>query len=167
MIHIYTGEGKGKTTAALGLALRVAGRGKRVVILQFMKGRDTGEIHSLKFIPNITVLRNKEDYGFFRDMDEGTRIKIIGDNNRNLTEALALPCELLVLDEVLSAYNLGAVDRELIDELVFKTGEKPELVLTGRDPPPHLVEAADYVSEIRKIKHPYDRGVQARKGIEY
>jgi cob(I)alamin adenosyltransferase len=167
MIHIYTGDGKGKTTAALGLALRAAGSGKRVVILQFMKGRDTGEIHSLKFVPNITVLRNKKDYGFFRNLGEDARREMADDNNSNLKEALALPCDLLVMDEVLSAYNLGAVDRDMIDELVFKTGEKPELVLTGRDPPPRLVEAADYVSDIRKIKHPYDLGVKAREGIEY
>jgi cob(I)alamin adenosyltransferase len=167
MIHIYTGDGKGKTTAALGLAIRAAGRGKTVVIVQFMKGRDTGELHSLEHIPGITVLRFGQNYGFFHTADEEKRLKMINDNNRNLKEALSIPCELLVLDEVFSAYSLEAVDRTMVDDLVLGKQDKPELVLTGREPPQHIIDAADYVSEIRKVNHPYDLGVKAREGIEY
>jgi cob(I)alamin adenosyltransferase len=167
MIHVYTGDGKGKTTAALGLALRAAGRGKKVVIVQFMKGADTGELHSLSLVPGVTVLRNKKHYGFFNRVGAETQSHIIGDNISSLEEALALPCDLLVLDEVFSAYSAGALDRKAIDSLVLGKNENRELVLTGRNPPQHIIDAADYVSEIRKIKHPYDRGIKAREGIEY
>ncbi|GHV80537.1 cob(I)alamin adenosyltransferase [Spirochaetia bacterium] len=167
MIHIYSGDGKGKTTAAMGLAIRAAGRGKKVVIVQFMKGQDTGELRSLDRIPGITVLRYKQNYGFFHTADEEKRLKMIAANNSNLKEALAIPGDLLVLDEVFSAYALGAVDRGMIDDLVLGKQDKPELVLTGREPPQHIIDAADYVSEIRKVKHPYDQGVNAREGIEY
>jgi cob(I)alamin adenosyltransferase len=167
MIHIYTGDGKGKTTAALGLAIRAAGRGKKVVIVQFMKGGDTGELHSLALAPDITVLRNKKKYGFFNSVDAQTQSQIREDNNSNLAEALDLPCDLLILDEVFAAYSLGALDRDMLDGLVLDKTETRELVLTGRNPPQHIIDAADYVSEIRKIKHPYDLGVKAREGIEY
>ena len=167
MIHIYTGDGKGKTTAALGLALRAAGRGKKVVIVQFMKGADTGELRSLSLLPGVTVLRNKKHYGFFNRVCAETQSLIIEDNTSSLEEALGLPWDLLILDEVVSAYSAGALDRKAIDSLVLEKNENRELVLTGRNPPQHIVDAADYVSEIRNIKHPYDRGVQAREGIEY
>jgi cob(I)alamin adenosyltransferase len=167
MIHIYTGDGKGKTTAAMGLAIRAAGRGKKVVIAQFMKGADTGELHSLALLPGLVVLRNKKRYGFFNRVDAETQSQIAADNNSSLVEALGLPCDLLVLDEVFSAYSLGALDRKTIDDLVAEKNEKRELVLTGRNAPQHIIDAADYVSEIRKVKHPYDRGVAAREGIEY
>jgi cob(I)alamin adenosyltransferase len=167
MIHIYTGEGKGKTTASMGLALRAAGCGKRVVIVQFMKGRDSGEIGALRSLENVTVFRNTRDYGFFSRTDGESRRKMIAENNENLHAALALPFDLLVLDEALAAYNLGALDRECVDGLLASGGGDGEIVLTGRDAPPHFIEAADYVSEIRKIKHPFDRGIKARKGVEF
>jgi cob(I)alamin adenosyltransferase len=167
MIHIYTGDGKGKTTAAMGLAIRAAGRGKKVVIVQFMKGADTGELYSLSLLPNITVLRYKKSHGFFNRVDAETQLRMTEDNNSSLAEALNIPWDMLVLDEVFSAYALGALDKKIIDDLVFnQTGER-ELVLTGRKAPQHIIDAADYVSEIRKIKHPYDLGVKAREGIEY
>jgi cob(I)alamin adenosyltransferase len=170
MIHIYTGDGKGKTTAALGLALRAAGRGKKVVIVQFMKGSDTGELHSLAQL-GIPVLRNRRDYGFFSQISEPEREKIISENNENLNEALNLnpPWELLILDEALIAYTWGALNRGIIDELVQHEAHNPErdLVLTGRNADPGLLASADYVSELRKIKHPYDSGIKAREGIEY
>jgi cob(I)alamin adenosyltransferase len=167
MIHVYTGDGKGKTTAALGLAIRAAGRGKKVVIVQFMKGADTGELRSLSLLPNITVLRYKKSLGFFNSADAEARRQMIEDNNSSLAEALNMPWDMLVLDEVFSAYALKALDTKTIDDLVFnQTGER-ELVLTGRNAPQRFIDAADYVSEIRKIKHPYDLGVKAREGIEY
>jgi cob(I)alamin adenosyltransferase len=167
MIHVYAGDGKGKTTAALGLAIRAAGRGKKVVIVQFMKGADTGELRSLSLVPGVTVLRNKKHYGFFNRVGAEAQSHIIDDNNSSLVEALALPWDMLVLDEVFAAYSMGALDRKAIDSLVAEKNEGRELVLTGRNPPQHIIDAADYVSEIRKIKHPYDLGVKAREGIEY
>jgi cob(I)alamin adenosyltransferase len=154
MIHVYTGDGKGKTTAALGLALRAAGRGKKVVIVQFMKGADTGELHSIALVPGVTVLRNRKHYGFFNRSGTETQSQIIEDNNSSLAEALGLSWDMLVLDEVFFAYSSGALDRKTIDSLVLEKNENRELVLTGRNPPQHIIDAADYVSEIRKIKHP-------------
>jgi cob(I)alamin adenosyltransferase len=167
MIHIYTGEGKGKSTAAVGLAVRAAGRGKQVVIVQFLKGSETGELAALKHIPCITVLRNTRNYGFFHTATVENRAAMYGENNENLKTALAIPCDLLILDEVCAAYNLGAIDRAPIDALVLNPAQKRELVLTGRDAPEHFCKVADYVSEIHKVKHPFDAGIAAREGIEY
>jgi len=167
MIHIYTGDGKGKTTAAIGLAIRAAGRGKKVVIVQFLKGKDTGELHSLSLIPNITVIRNSEAKGFFHTVSPDIRIKITEENNDNIWKALALPYDLIVLDEVCAAYDLEAVDRKTVDDLLCGFSSDKELVLTGRNPPQHFCGAADYISEIHSVKHPYNRGVPAREGIEY
>jgi cob(I)alamin adenosyltransferase len=167
MIHIYTGEGKGKSTAAVGLAVRAAGREKRVVIVQFLKGSETGELAALKHIPRITLLRNTRNYGFFHTASEENRAAMCVENNANLQAALEMPCDLLILDEVCAAYRLGAIDRAAIDALVLNPAQNRELVLTGRDAPEHFRKAADYVSEIRKVKHPFDAGIAAREGIEY
>jgi len=167
LIQLYTGEGKGKTTAAMGLAIRAAGRGRKVVIVQFLKGTDTGELHSLALIPNITVLRNLECTGFFHTAPPEIRLKITKENNENLRKALALSCDLILLDEVCAAYDLEAVDRKAVDDLLRGFSLEKELVLTGRNPPRHFCDAADYISEIYSVKHPFDRGVQAREGIEY
>ena len=167
MIHLYTGEGKGKTTAAIGLAIRAAGRGKKVVIVQFLKGRDTGELHSLGFIPDVTIIRNTEAKGFFHTVPPETRQKITEENNENLRKALALPYDLIVLDEICAAYDLEAIDRKAVDDLLNSFSPEKELVLTGRNPPRHFCDAANYISEIHSVKHPYDRGIPAREGIEY
>lgn len=171
LIHIYTGDGKGKTTAAMGLALRAAGRGKRVVIVQFLKGRNSGEVYALNRIAEITLLRNKRDYGFFKFLKEEERALMASEHNANLKQALQLvesgQCDLLILDEAIAAYNLGALDKTLVDGLLCDKKEALELVLTGRDAPARFLEAADYVSHIQKIRHPFDQGVGAREGIEF
>ena len=167
MIHLYTGEGKGKTTAAIGLAIRAAGYGKKIVIVQFLKGRDSGELRSLGLIPNITVIRNRGNYGFFRNIPQDLRQKITKENNENLEAALALPHDLLVLDEVCAAYGIEAVDRKAVDDLLCSFPSEKELVLTGRNPPQHFRDAADYISDIHNEKHPFEQGVPAREGIEY
>jgi len=151
----------------MGLAIRAAGRGKKVVIVQFLKGTDTGELHSLNLIPNITVIRNTEAKGFFHTASPEIRLKITEENNENLKTALTLPYDLIVLDEICAAYDLEAVDRKTVDDLLRGFSPEKELVLTGRNPPGHFCDAADYISEIHSVKHPFDRGVQAREGIEY
>jgi cob(I)alamin adenosyltransferase len=171
LTHIYTGDGKGKTTAALGLALRFSGYGKNVIIVQFGKGSFTGELVSLAKIPNIRVLRNSRDFGFWRGMSELEKMKLCDENNANLNTALLLSksgdCSLLILDEILSAYENGAVDREVIDDLLINKPSETELVLTGRSAPQSFIDRADYVSEIKCLRHPYERGITAREGIEY
>jgi ATP:corrinoid adenosyltransferase len=170
MIHIYTGDGKGKTTASLGLVLRAYGSGRCAFVVQFLKGRDSAEIEVLERL-GIKVLRNSTDYGFFPLTTDEKKAAMLRENNENLNIVAKLvrtgECDFLILDEVISAYNLGALDRKLVDELIEIRRDNFELVLTGREPPGHFVEKADYVSEIKKIKHPYDSGVKAREGIEF
>lgn len=170
LIHLYTGEGKGKTTAALGLTLRACGAGCKVVILQFMKGRETSEVASLALLPTVTVLRNAGAMGFWTYMDDEKKAARRAEHNENLRQALWLvdedQCDLLVLDEVVSAYNCGALDCALIDDLIKNKPPQLELVLTGRSPAAVFTENADYITEMKKVRHPFDRGIEARRGIE-
>lgn len=170
LVHIYCGDGKGKTTAALGLAMRAAGRGFKVLLVQFMKSQDTGELKTLKKIPEVTVLRSKEKIGFSFTMtdEQKKRCKQIHDDvwQRGLEICETEQIDLLVLDEIISAYNTGLVDQAGILSFLRAKPDHLEIVLTGRDPADELLEIADYVSEIKKIKHPFDKGIQARIGIE-
>jgi cob(I)alamin adenosyltransferase len=169
-VHLYTGDGKGKTTAALGLLLRAHGRGLRVALAQFLKGSETGELKALEKL-GVAVLRNSRDYGFWHNASEQEREEIRRENSANLAEAARLAeaglCDLLVLDEICAAYRLGAVDTGLADRLILEKPEPLELVLTGRDAPLFFIKAADYITELVKRKHPYDNGVGAREGIEF
>lgn len=171
LIHLYSGDGKGKTTAALGLALRFAGHNGKAIIVQLSKGRDTGELHSLAHIPEIEVLRCSRDYGFWKSMSEAERAACRMENDVNLTKAVKAAesgaCGLLIIDEATSAYENGAVDRAVIDKLLSDKPRELELVLTGRNPTKAMLSAADYISEIRSVRHPYERGVDAREGIEF
>ncbi len=170
LIHVYCGDGKGKTTAAIGLAVRAAGSGMKVVILQFLKGRRVSELNSLKLIPGITILRNEKDLGFFNAMTEEDKLQAMSYHNENLQKVLQLvenmECDMLILDEICAAYRLGMVDKQIINQLIINKREALELVLTGREPDELFLKYADYVSEIKKIKHPYDKKINARVGIE-
>ena len=170
MIHVYCGDGKGKTTAAVGLAVRHAGCGGRVLFVQFMKCPPTGEIPCLEELPGITVLRNTCHHGFSFAMTEEERASVRQNHDQNLEKARQAvkdgACTLLVLDEAASAYELELLDREALQALVREIGGV-ELVLTGRNPAPFMLDAADYVTEMKALKHPYSRGISARKGVEY
>lgn len=170
LTHLYTGDGKGKTTAALGLALRFAGHKKSVIIVQLSKGRDSGELHSLKNIPQITVLRNSRDFGFWKTMTDEQKAACLAENNANLSQAQKAvkdgKCDLLVLDEVTSAWDNSAADRSLIMKLITEKAPPLELVLTGRNAPDFMLSAADYISEIKCLRHPYEKGIPAREGAE-
>ena len=171
LIHLYTGEGKGKTTAALGLLLRANGCGMRTVLAQFLKGRETGEIKALESLKNVVVMRHTQELGFLSSANEQTIEEIISQNNANLTKVFRLIddglCDMLVLDEICAAYTNSALDTEMVDRLIMEKPFSLELVLTGRNAPQHFIENADYVTEFVKHKHPYDDGISARKGIEY
>lgn len=170
LIHVYCGDGKGKTTASVGLAVRAAGSGMQVVLLQFLKGRHVSELYSLKLLPNITVIRNDKDFCFYNTMKEQDKEDITKLHNENLKKAVNLVkegrCDMLILDEITAAYKYQLVDRAEIDNLILNKKTELELVLTGREPVPLFLEKADYVSEVKKIKHPYDKNIKARKGIE-
>ncbi len=170
LIHLYCGEGKGKTTAALGLTVRALGSGFRVVFVQFLKNQATGELSVLDGLPDVTVIRGKEGNGFSFTMTEEEKEKTRLLHTENLKKAIALAasgnCDMLVLDEAVGAYNRDLIERPLLEGFVRNKPEHLELVMTGRNPARWMIDCADYVSEIGKIKHPYDRGIPARTGIE-
>jgi cob(I)alamin adenosyltransferase len=168
--HLYYGTGKGKTTAALGLALRASGSGMRVHIVQFLKGTDTGELHSLERLENVTVSRCDRNYGFSFKMTEKDKSEITSCHNSNLKAAAEMvnscKVDMLILDEVVDAYNSNLIDRNAVISLI--SGEpKVEIVMTGHDPEQIFIDCADYVSEIKVVKHPFEKGISSRKGIEY
>jgi cob(I)alamin adenosyltransferase len=171
LIHLYYGYGKGKTTAALGLAMRAAGSGKSVVIVQFLKDTNTSELKSFSRVPEITLLRGTAAKVFVRDMTPEQLEETKKLQEANLREAIGYVesgnCDLLILDEALDAYQLGLLDPELFWDAILRKPEALEVVVTGHRPDERLVEAADYVTEMVKIKHPYDKGVFARKGVEF
>lgn len=169
MVHIYCGDGKGKTTAAMGLALRMAGAGKQVLIGQFFKDGSSGEIRVLQTVPGVETLHCKTVPGRYAHMTEAQRETARQDYSRYLLELLEKGREkdLLVLDEVISALNRGIVPMEPVAEFLKAWGQEKEIVLTGRDPAQTLLECADYVTEMKKQKHPFDRGIRARKGVEF
>lgn len=169
LIHIYAGNGKGKTTAAVGLCVRAAGRGKRIIFAQFLKTQDTGEINSFEKL-GVTVVRSTLSLGFTNTMDAEAK-KLCADEQKKIVKEIRelLSCQaadLLVLDEVLDAVNINMLDEEELRSLIEGKPAELEIVLTGRNPAPWLAGAADYFSDVRKVKHPYDRGIKARTGIE-
>ena len=170
LIHIYCGDGKGKTTAAVGLAVRCAGRGNKVLLVQFLKSRDSGELYSLAKLPDIEVMRGKESKKFTFQMNEEEKHVLLIEHNKMFEQVLAKikngGYSLLILDEVIGALNAKVFEMPKLIEFLRHKPENLEVVLTGRNPAPELVEIADYVSEMRKVKHPMDRGIMAREGIE-
>ena len=170
LIHIYCGDGKGKTTAAVGLAVRCAGRGNKVLLVQFLKSRDSGELYSLAKLPDIEVMRGKESKKFTFQMNEEEKHALLIEHNKMFEQVLAKVknggYSLLILDEVIGALNAKVFEMPKLIEFLRHKPENLEVVLTGRNPAPELVEIADYVSEMRKVKHPMDKGIMAREGIE-
>ena len=166
-IQLYTGNGKGKTTAAFGLALRAVGAGKRVFIAQFVKGMHYSEIDSIKRFPEIEL----KQYGLdcfivnepTQDDIDAARVgleevsRIIEDNSVNM----------LILDEICIALHYHLFEIAEVIELLKNKPAEMEIVLTGRYAPPELYEIADLVTEMTEIKHYYNQGVEARKGIEF
>ncbi|MDR2445499.1 MAG: cob(I)yrinic acid a,c-diamide adenosyltransferase [Spirochaetaceae bacterium] len=169
MIHVYTGDGKGKTTAAVGLAVRAAGSGRKVVFAQFIKSMPSGELVPLEKL-GVTVIRSRTRFGFTFQMDAATKELCGNEQRRILDDAASAVREqgiaLLVLDEVLDALGAAMLDEDILRDLIRTLSQDCELVLTGRPVPDWLAEAADYHSHVKKIKHPFDRGVKARDGIE-
>jgi cob(I)alamin adenosyltransferase len=168
-VQVYTGDGKGKTTAALGLALRAWGHGARVLVIQFMKGRiNYGELEATRKLEGFDV----EQYGreTFVDRDEPAPedVALAAEALARARQVVAAnEYDLVVLDEVNVAVDYGLVKTEDISDLIANKPAEMELVLTGRGAPAEFVEAADLVSDVREIKHHYRAGVPARKGIEF
>lgn len=172
LVHIYTGDGKGKTTAALGLGVRACGRSMKVIMVQFLKGMPTGEMYSLKALePNFTLYRGTDTKKFIYEMDEKERTQTVAEQHAIFEYAADAAnsgkCDLLILDEALGAISSGMLDKETVIEFIKNKPEKLELVLTGRGATPELIGLADYVSEIKAVKHPAEKGISGRKGIEF
>mgnify|MGYP001095596668 FL=1 len=170
LVHIYTGNGKGKTTAALGLSLRAVGRGLKVCFIQFLKGRmklGDGAFLALKRIRN------------FEHASYGTGKFVIGKpSRRDFQEAsrafehakdaiMKGKYEVVVLDEITHAVNLGLIDIDEVIKLIQRKPSMVEIVLTGRAADKRLIDIADLVTEMREVKHPFSHGVRAREGIEF
>ena len=166
-VQVYTGDGKGKTTAALGLALRAVGAGLKVYIAQFVKGMKYSELDAMKKLSDsITIKQYGRDCFIYRDPEK----EDIQAAQEGLKEVWEIMCsgeyQMIILDEanIATYYNLFSVD-DLLDFIRAKP-EEVELVITGRKADPRIIEEADLVTEMREIKHYYQKGVQAREGIE-
>ncbi|WP_432631113.1 cob(I)yrinic acid a,c-diamide adenosyltransferase [Brotaphodocola sp.] len=170
-VHIYCGDGKGKTSSAVGLAVRASGRGKKVLIVRFLKTEDSGEVEVLRKIPGITVTPCDRTFGFVFRMNEEQKREAGAYFQSRFETAVKTAVEdgvdLLVLDEILASCNYGMVREDDVAEFLKNRPEEMEVVLTGRDPSDRLIALADYVSEIKMVKHPYTQGIGAREGIEY
>ncbi|WP_294499356.1 cob(I)yrinic acid a,c-diamide adenosyltransferase [uncultured Gemmiger sp.] len=166
LVHLYCGDGKGKTTAAMGLALRALGAGLRVTIVQFLKDGQSAELAPLRAL-GAAVYAGEPGMKFVFQMTEAEKAAARAEQNALLRAALAEPCDLLVLDEACAAAALGMVEEPLLKTAVLDRPAGREVCLTGRDPAPWLTAAADYITEMQCVRHPYDRGVPARRGIEF
>ena len=167
MIQVYTGNGKGKTTAAIGLALRAAGAGLDVYIAQFIKGRYCSEHKALKKIKNIKIEQFGRDC-FIRGKPQQTDKELIRKGWEKVKKVInGGKCHLIILDEINVVLKLKLLSVRDVLFLIKRTPDCIELVFTGRDAPTQLIKHADLVSRINEVKHYYGRGFKARKGIEF
>lgn len=165
---LFTGDGKGKTTAAVGAAVRAAGHGAEVLIIQFMKGRLYGELAAVEKIENLTIEQHGRDEFVDPKDPEKIDIELAEKGWARAQEAVASdPPSLLVLDEINVAVSFGLIPLESVLRFVQDRPDGMDLILTGRYAAPELIGIADTVTEMKEIKHHYNAGVQMRKGIEY
>lgn len=170
LIQVYTGNGKGKTTAALGLALRSIGHGYKVFMLQFMKGNENyGEIIAAgKYLPNLTIVQSGLKTFVSKENPAKADINMALDGLELARKAiLENDYDMVILDEINVALGFKLISLEDVMELIKCKPPRMELVLTGRYAPKEIMDLSDLVSEVTLVKHPYYQGVEARKGIEY
>ncbi|MDD2361402.1 MAG: cob(I)yrinic acid a,c-diamide adenosyltransferase [Oscillospiraceae bacterium] len=168
LIHLYCGDGKGKTTAAMGLCLRAAGQGLSVGIAQFLKPGNSGELNILEHIPNVVIYPFIKSVKFTVAMTDEERNQASEFYTALFTEIKksAVNLDVLLLDEVVSAVTEKILDAELLYDFLQNRPQGLEVIITGRNPPDRLMDMADYISEIKMIRHPYEKGIKARPGIE-
>ncbi len=167
LVLVHTGDGKGKTTAALGLALRAAGHGMTVHVVQFIKGsREAGELAALARIPEITVERAGEGFTWEVRSDARQR-ELAAWGLERARAALASGVDLLVLDEINVVLAKGFLPVAALLDLLDSRDPEVHVCCTGRRAPPELVEAADLVTEMRLVRHPFRQGVRAQPGVEF
>jgi len=172
LVQVYTGNGKGKTTAALGAALRAVGQGWRVVFIQFVKGAHRGGEHrAAKGIPGLKIVQLSKKSAI---INEGGRIHFVLDRDEAqksfeyARQAInSAQYDMVVLDEIYNAVANNLVDIEQLLDLIATKPPQVELILTGRAAPPEVIEVADLVTEMKLVKHHFQKGVKARRGIEF
>jgi len=172
LVQVYTGDGKGKTTAALGLALRALGRGLKVVVVEFMKESPmgTGELETAeRLAPDLVV--KQFDGNFLGGVAPEKFKEVKGSVEKGFEFVREImtkhACDILVLDEISHVMNFGVMDVKEVLKLIDEKSEDMELILTGRDMPKEILDRADLITEMRRVKHPFEKGVVARRGIEY
>ena len=172
LIQVYTGKGKGKTTAALGLGLRAVGQGYRVLMVQFIKGKwFYGELESLKkLFPQFEIVQMGKGI-----VQKGKGLRDVDDEDRELAMQALSFCEeqmfsgkydVVILDEINNSLAKGYIPITRVIDLLNKKPPKVEVILTGRNAPEEIVKRADLVTEMHAVRHPFDKGIKARKGIE-
>lgn len=172
LVQVYFGNGKGKTTAAIGQGIRAAGRGIKVIMIQFLKGGVSGELNTLaKLEPDFKVFRFEKERDFYYSLSETEKDELKMEIVNALKFAKKVldtkECDLLILDEILGVVENGIISEGELKTFINSKPKNVELILTGRKLPDSLVEDIDYLSEIIQIKHPYEEGINAREGIEF
>ena len=168
IVMLFTGNGKGKTTASLGAGMRAAGHGARVFMIQFMKGRLYGEIAASASIDGFTIEQHGRDEFVDPESPEKIDVELARKGwNRALEVIESEDPDLLILDEINIAISFGLIDVEEVLKMIINRPEELDIILTGRYAPDELIELADTVTEMKEIKHHYNSGIQMRKGIEY
>ncbi len=170
LIHLYYGDGKGKTTTGMGLIVRAAGYGCKVLLYQFMKDNKTSERKILEHVDNITIVDglDREKFSFqMTEEEKREHKKFYEDRFRMVTEqAVAESYDVLFLDEAVYTISAGLLEEDLVLDFLKRKPKRLEVILTGNTPSERMIAQADYVSQIKKIKHPFDQGKPARMGIE-
>ena len=176
MVHVYFGDGKGKTTAAVGQGIRASGWGMRVIMVQFQKSTRSGEIEAIKKIGGcdgikFKVIRPDKVKGFFWDLTEEDKTRLKEDTGEAVRMICDMvtndECDMLILDEILGVVKNGTLDDDDVMRILECRSEGQEIILTGREVSERICSTADYITEMRCVKHPFKRGIKARKGVEY
>lgn len=168
LLQVYTGHGKGKTTAALGLTLRAWGRGLRVCIIQFMKvGEDYGEIMAVRKLEGVDLFQFGRDALIYKGEHTPEDVRLAREGLEKARQALAGNYDIVILDEINVTVDFGLLAAEEVLKVVRSRAKNVEVVMTGRNAPAVFIEEADLVTEMTCVKHPYESGVMARPGVEY
>ena len=170
MIQTYFGNGKGKTTAALGSAIRCAGSGGEVMFVQLLKNNASAEFNLLEKIENIKVKFSCEKYNLYDNLNPECTQRLVDAYDKFLFEDVkkeAHRCNMIILDEILDAIDFGYIKEEKLLDMIKKLKCNCEIILTGHKITDNIMKVSDYISEIKEINHPYTKGVLSREGIEY
>lgn len=171
-VQVYTGNGKGKTTAAVGQAVRSVGNGLKVYMLQFLKADETGELEIAKLLGDkFQIFRFESKKGFFWNLNDEEKAILQTEVNTAYNFAMEVvknnSCDVFILDEIMGILSNKLLTNEQVIDLIDNKPINMELILTGRNVPDSIIDKADLVTEMKALKHYIDKGVYAREGIEY